>query len=248
MPNAVQLSVLLPAYNEAGQLRRNLYETIRTLEGAPSVPTQPAFYPFELIVIDDGSSDGTAAAALDVARQDKRVRVMSYQPNAGKGAALRRGFGCAQGSLVAFLDADLDLHPRLLFVLEDVMSTQHADVVIGSKQHPQSHIDYPLLRRAYSLGYFVLVQALFDLPLRDTQTGIKLFKREVLDYAFPRLSITGYAFDLELLVLAHTAGYRITDAPVSLTSQRMNRRIRPRDVMVMLRDTINLWLRMRANR
>lgn len=243
MSQQIQLTVLLPAYNEAERMRANLLETLATLDAAPA---ESAAQPFELILVDDGSSDGTADIARGVADFDARVRVVSYAPNAGKGAALRRGFEAARGSLIAFLDADLDLHPRLLLTLMETMRATGADAVIGSKWHPQSQMDYPLLRKVYSGAFYALTRLLFGLPVRDTQTGSKLFKRSVLEQAFPRMQVRHYAFDLELLVLAHVSGARITEAPVTVTTQRLNQRIRLRDVARMLVDTFGIWWRLRV--
>lgn len=243
MTQPIQLSVLLPAYNEAERLRVNLFEVLKTLDEAS---TEADAHPFELILVDDGSSDDTAGIARGVAQRDARVRVVSYAPNAGKGAALQRGFEVSRGNLVAFLDADLDLHPRLLLDLLQVMRAQNADVVIGSKRHPASHVDYPVLRRIYSAAYFALTQLLFNLPVHDTQTGIKLFRREVLESAFPRMQARQYAFDLELLALANLAGARIAEAPVTVTSRRLSQRIHLGAVVTMFVDTLKIWWRLRV--
>ena len=101
MTQPIQLSVLLPAYNEAERLRVNLFEVLKTLDEAS---TEADAHPFELILVDDGSSDDTAGIARGVAQRDARVRVVSYKPNAGKGAALRRGFEVARGNPIAFLE------------------------------------------------------------------------------------------------------------------------------------------------
>ena len=93
---------------------------------------------------------------------------------------------------------------------------RNADVVIGSKFHPESRVEYPRLRRIYSFFYYMLVRTLFGLPVRDTQTGIKLFKREVLERVLPRVLVKRFAFDLELLANAHHFGYRIVEAPVEV--------------------------------
>jgi glycosyltransferase involved in cell wall biosynthesis len=239
-----QLSVLMPAYNESDCLAANLRATLKELDTAPA---NSGVAPFEIIVVDDGSTDGTAAVAEQVALMDARLRVVSYPGNIGKGGALRRGFECAQGRWVAFLDADLDLHPCLLFTMIGIQRQQCADAVIGSKQHPASRVNYSRLRRLYSLCYYALVRVLFDLPIRDTQTGIKLFRREVLAYAFPKMRVKRYAFDLELLVLAHQAGYLLAEAPVTVASRRLNQRIRVKDVMAMLMDTFSIWWRVRLH-
>ena len=244
MSNPIQLSVLMPAYNEADRLHNNLIETITTLQaGTPAADCLS----FEVIVINDGSQDGTAEVALAVAENEPHLHVVTYSRNLGKGGALRQGFEQAHGNLVAFLDADLDLHPRLLFELLDVMRNAGADVVIGSKSHPKSHVEYPILRRVYSRVYYTLVALLFGLPVQDTQTGIKIFKHVVLEREFPRMRVRGYAFDLELLALAHADGYKIVSAPVSVVNQRLNQRIRIKDVLAMLRDTLATWWRMRRS-
>jgi dolichol-phosphate mannosyltransferase len=96
------------------------------------------------------------------------------------------------------------------------MQLDDADIVIGSKFHPNSKIQYPVLRRFVSLGYYYLVKILFGLPVHDTQTGLKLFKSEVLKKVLPRILVKEFAFDIEVLVNAHRLGYKIVEAPISL--------------------------------
>lgn len=202
----VRLSVLMPAHNEGAHLYENIAETRRSLQEFGD--------PYEIIVIDDASRDNTLAEARRAAAAWTDVRVRECTAHAGKGGALREGFADAGGELVVFLDSDLDLHPRQLRVFLDVMDRTGADVVIGSKRHPDSVLDYPAHRRAVSFVYFVLVRLMFHLPIHDTQTGLKLFRRGVLAAVFPQMLVKKYAFDLELLVLAHRAGYAIAEAPV----------------------------------
>jgi len=128
-------------------------------------------------------------------------------------------------------------HPRQIWTLYEVMQQTRADVVIGSKRHPESKLDYPLQRRFVSWGYFSLVHLLFGLPIHDTQTGIKLFRREVLEQVFPRMQIKRFAHDLELLVGAHRFGYRIAEAPVTLTFR--GGKMGP---LALLRASFNVWL------
>ena len=128
------------------------------------------------------------------------------------------------------------------------MEREHADVVIGSKRHPDSKVEYPWHRRFISTTYFFLVKFLFGLPIRDTQTGIKLFRREVLAQVFPRMLVKRYAFDLELLTLAHHFGYRIAQAPVTLETKRYQHRIRVIDILHTFWDTLAIWYRMHVLR
>jgi hypothetical protein len=121
-------------------------------------------------------------------------------------------------------------------------------VVIGSKFHPESRVEYPRLRRIYSFIYFLLVRALFGLPVRDTQTGIKLFKREVLEHVLPRVLVKRFAFDLELLANAHHFGYKITEAPVEVNFKRVCSRLRLPAVWNVFLDTLAIFYRMRIVR
>jgi glycosyltransferase involved in cell wall biosynthesis len=168
--------------------------------------------------------------------------------NKGKGNALICGTAYSKGEYVAFLDADMDLHPEQLENFFAIMNSRGADVVIGSKFHPQSKVEYPRLRRIYSFFYFMLVRSLFGLPVRDTQTGIKLFKREVLEKVLPRVLVKRFAFDLELLANVHHFGYRIVEAPVVVNFNRVCSRLRLAAVWNVFVDTLAIFYRMRILR
>jgi glycosyltransferase involved in cell wall biosynthesis len=211
----LKISVIMPAYNESRVIYESVLVTADTLKDND----------YEIIVVDDGSLDATYTEALRAAqvvnnRPTKgQVKVFRNEPNRGKGQTLKTGCSHATGDLVAFLDADLDLNPCLLWTLYEVMQESEADVVIGSKNHPNSKLFYPWHRKVLSQSYFALIHLLFGLPLHDTQTGIKLFRREVLEQVLPRMRVQRFAYDLELLVGAHRFGYRIAEAPVEVTFQ-----------------------------
>jgi glycosyltransferase involved in cell wall biosynthesis len=235
------LSILMPAYNEANSIAENVCETVETMHAMGM--------DFEIVVIDDGSMDGTHAAASNALRAwPEHVRVVRCNRNEGKGNALICGAAYSRGEHVAFLDADMDLHPEQLENFFAVMTARKADAVIGSKFHPDSQVDYPFLRRIYSFFYYVLVRTLFGLPVRDTQTGIKLFKREVLDRVLPRILVKRFAFDLELLANVHHFGYRIVEAPVTLNFKRVCSRLRLPAVWNVFLDTLAIFYRMRILR
>jgi glycosyltransferase involved in cell wall biosynthesis len=199
-----KISVILPAFNEGALIVDRVREIARELGKRDH----------EIIVVDDGSTDGTYACAQQAAAQVPEARVIHYAPNRGKGYALRQGFLNSRGELVAFLDADKELSPQQLVTFEQVMIESGADAVIGSKMHPRSRSNYPLSRRAVSYAYFTLVHALFGLPIHDTQTGIKLFRRAVLEQLLPRMQVDRFAFDLELLVAVHMYRYSMVEVPV----------------------------------
>ncbi len=229
------VSVVIPAFNEASLVARCVDETVATLDGLG--------FRHEVIVVDDGSDDGTADLARAVADGYPNVRVVGHEVNRGKGSALIRGAGAAVGDLVLFMDADLEVHPRQLRLLWRTMEETGADVVIGSKLHPESKIDYPADRRVLSYGYYWLVRALFHLPVHDTQTGLKLYRRAVLSRVLPRLVIKRYAHDLEVLVNVHRLGYTIAEAPVVVTRIRPFPRVGVRDAWHVAWDTAAIFYR-----
>ena len=208
------LSVVMPAYNEASVIKTNLFETIRVLD--------EFCYDFELIVVDDGSTDGTYEQIVSISEEDKRVVPVSTPLNAGKGDALKSGVNYTTGTYVAFLDSDLDLHPSQLKSFMDMMKERNADVVIGSKMHKDSKIDYPMQRRIISHIYFMFLRILFRLNIHDTQTGIKLFKGDLIRGVMKKILVKRFAYDVEVLVLCYRTGAKIIEHPIELEYKRQN--------------------------
>jgi glycosyltransferase involved in cell wall biosynthesis len=230
------ISVVVPAYNEAAHIVETLREVVRALEAEGAT--------FEVIVVDDGSPDRTYREALKFVSPPGRVRVVYYDDNLGKGNALTCGTWFARGDYIVFLDADLDLHPSQLPVLFAIMKRTGADVVIGSKRHRDSVVEYPFIRRAYSVVYYSLVRLMFGLPIEDSQTGLKVFRAEVLQRVLPRILVKRFAFDIEVLANAHRLGYRIESGPVRIQFRRRMGRIRFKDALNILVDTLAIFYRM----
>ena len=228
-----RLSVILPAYNESRHIYANLAQVCAALHGQD----------FEVVVVDDGSQDATFSESQRAAAASLPVRVARQEVNRGKGAALFHGFQLAAGELVAFLDSDLEIAPEYVLRLWEVMQAAGADVVIGTKKSGENR--FPFLRRVLSQGYRRLVALLFGLSLNDTQTGIKLFKREVLEVAVPRLAVSRFAFDIELLVAVTRFGYRVVECPVKTAYHRAGSvgRIGLRQMAGMLWDTLAIYYR-----
>ncbi len=199
---------------------------------------------YEIVVVDDGSTDGTPAEIERAAGDFDNLNVVLLSENQGKGNALIRGFQASRLDLVCFIDADLDLHPRQVESLLEVMERTGADVVIGSKRHRDSSLDYPWYRKLFSTVYYLLILLLFRLPVKDTQTGIKLFRREVLARAFPRIVCKRYTLDLELLVVVRRLGYTIAEAPVTLTFQGKFGRIGWEAIRNIITDTMAIFYRL----
>ena len=231
-----KFSILIPVHNEEKGIKHNLREVKKTLDELGCN--------YEIIAIDDGSSDNSYSALKDLEKEIPSLTVQKNSKNFGKGRALKKAFKYANGDLVVWLDADLDLHPFQIKAFYDIMVLDDADIVIGSKMHPNSKINYPFFRKIISFGYYFLTRILFNLPCHDTQTGIKLFKKEVLDDVFPRILVKEFAFDLEVLVNAHRLGFKLVEAPVILENRRDYGRIGADSVFTMFIDTIAIWYRM----
>ncbi|MCK5242969.1 glycosyltransferase [bacterium] len=231
-----RFSVIMPAYNEGRYLAQNIQQTCEVMESLNET--------YEVVVVDDGSRDNTATIINEVAQGNDKIKPVVLTGNSGKGFALREGFQKTKGELIFFLDADLDLDPKQFNVLYDIYRKEQVQVVVGSKRHPQSKLNYPRRRRIVSAVYFFLVKLLFGLPIRDTQTGIKLFQRQVLEKIFPKIVVKKYAFDLELLVLAHHYGYRIAEAPVVVNYTSKFGHIGLNAIFKTWWDTMAIWYRL----
>lgn len=231
-----KISIIMPAFNEGHHIYNNIKETAKVFEGFDS--------DYEIVIVSDGSMDGTLEEARKAAHENKHIIVKQHRRNYGKGRTIKMGSKFVKGDLVLFLDADLDLHPGQVQVLFDIMNLKEADVVIGTKRHPDSIVDYPWHRRITSAVYFFLVKLLFGLPISDTQTGIKLFKKEVVQKVFPKITVKKYAYDLEALILAHYFKYKIAEAPVRLDSTHKWKLVKWRNIFDTWWDTMAIFYRL----
>ena len=243
-----RLSVIMPVYNLAPSIAENLRETAE-LFARYGVRT-------ELIPVDDGSTDGTADVLQKIAAEWNQrpestnagtvvIAPVICPKNGGKGAALRAGFEASTGEYVLLLDGDLDIHPKQTPWFFDQLVRKGADIVIGSKRHPRSVVQYPWHRRLVSWVYFTLVRFFVGLKVTDTQTGMKLFKRAVLGEALGRMLVKTYAFDLELLAIAHQRGAKIAEAPVVIRFGDKFGCLRPKTVKTMAFDSLAVFYRLR---
>ena len=228
----LDLSIIVPAYNEAERLPATL-EALRTFLGTRS--WRP-----EIIVADDGSTDRTAAVAEAVAAVATfPLRVVSLGVNQGKGAAVKHAVGFARGTFIGFVDADL---PYAIDGLD--LAMQHladgADLAIGGRDLPGSSKvrGYTWVRWLPGQVYSLLVNALAVHGIPDTQCGFKWFRARIARELFTRVTLTGFAFDVELLVVAQRWGLRIDRIPVRFTHSDDSRIRLARDSARMLKD---LW-------
>lgn len=228
------LSIIIPAYNEEKNIRKTIVDLISQLN---NIDRQ-----YEVIVVSDGSRDKTFERVKSL--KIKNVKAFEYYPNRGKGYSLTYGVNKSRGQVVTFFDAGGDFDAQHIDKFIKLMEVFDADIVIGSKRHPASQVNYPLIRRLYSRIYQLIIRLLFNLNIRDTQTGLKVFKKEVLNKVLPRALVKRYAFDLELLVIAKRLGYtRIFEAPVKMNFNDVNSGINFKSIYFMILDTLAIFYR-----
>lgn len=233
MAQQPRLSFVLPAYNEEAFIEGAL----RGLDAA----VKGGGLPYEVVVVDDGSVDRTFAVASAYAVRNGHVKVIRYDRNMGKGYAVKTGFLNASGDVVVFADSDLevDLHE----VSRYVAALQYGDIVVASKWHPASRVEVPLSRRFLSCGFNVLVRFLTGVPLRDTQSGLKAMRKSAFAKVFPRLAVKRYAFDVELLAVAHLYRLKVVEMPVSV---KLEASFSLREVGKMFVDLLGVAYRLRV--
>ena len=231
--HGVELSVVVPFYNPGDALRRTVSQLVSCLR-AQGVR-------FEVIAVSDGSTDGSEHTLTNLAPE---VRVLTANHNQGKGGALHLGFARARGAWVGMVDADGDIDPvHLVEYLNIARTGQHA-VVYADKRHTNSTSASSPFRKIVSIVYSTLVAMLFMLGVRDTQTGCKIFRRDVLADVLPKLQETRFAFDLEFFVAAKAHG--ITDmvpAPVRLEERTAGSTVGTKAILRTIRDTLTIYTR-----
>jgi glycosyltransferase involved in cell wall biosynthesis len=228
------ISILMPAYRLADTIGENIDRVARLSDALGEI---------EIIVCDDGSDDGTGAAAVAAAAMHPNAIVLSHEENRGKGAALKTAFLASKGRIVVFLDGDLDLPPGQVPSFIERFEALGVDGLVGSKRDAMAAIEYPAIRRVLSNTYTTIVHVMFRLPVRETQTGLKVFTRDALDDVMPVLQVNRYTFDIELLVRMNRLGMRLAETPVMLGAGAATTGLSAGTLVEMARDTLLVWLR-----
>lgn len=232
----VDVTLVVPFRNVGGpRLAAHLGDICQTLTASA--------LSYEVIPVSDGSTDDSEQALQGLPAES--VRPIVWADNRGKGEALRAGLAHGRGQYLGFIDGDGDIPARVLADYVALARSEQPDVVVGSKRHTDSKVWYPPARRLYSVGYQVLTTVLFGLRVRDTQTGVKLVRRDVLAEVLPRMVEKRFAFDLELLAVAHRLGYsHMAELPVTI-GERFPSTISLTAVWRMLQDTLATFWRLR---
>lgn len=201
------LSIIVPAYKQEKTIARDIKRLQKVLSSLS--------LDYEIIVVVDGIVDKTFEIVKTF--EAKNIRILSYEKNRGKGFAIKYGVNEAKGDIIGFIDAGMELDPIEISIMLDIMDFNDADIVIGSKLHPNSKVNYPYFRKILSWGYRTLTHLIFGFNVRDVQVGFKIFKKEVAKNVFPRILVKRFAFDVEVLAVAYNLKYtKIYESPIKL--------------------------------
>lgn len=234
-----KISLIIPAFKQEKTIVTNIRKMMDVLDQIP--------YGYEIIVVVDGRIDKTYEKIKSF--RSSRIRIYQYSKNQGKGYAIKYGALKSKGDIVGFIDAGFDIDLTGISMLLNHMLWYDADIIIGSKMHPVSKVNYPVYRKILSWGYRTFTRALFGFKVRDTQAGIKFYKEKVVRDVFPRLLVKTFAFDVEILALSYALGYKkIYEAPIKLNFKGKST-ITPanllRTISFMLWDTAAVFYRVR---
>ncbi len=224
------ISIVIPAYNEERRLPATLSAVLAHLSRRP--------WRFaEVLVVDDGSTDGTAGVVEEFCRSHPAVRLLKNPGNRGKGYSVRHGMLEANGDWVLFTDADLSAPIEELDKLLEAAEEQGAAVAIGSRALDRSLIavHQSFFRESAGRVFNLLMQLLTGLPFRDTQCGFKLFEARAAREVFRRQRLERFGFDVEVLFIARRLGYRTVEVPVRWSHSEGTK-------VSMFRDSLNMFL------
>lgn len=201
------LSIIVPAYNEAERIPKTLLDIDKRLDGA--------VYSYEIVVVNDGSTDNTAAIVRNMTKVVRNLKLIDLKENSGKGGTVRQGMLLSSGKVRIFTDAD---NSTSIDQFEQMMPffKEGYEVVIGSRALAGAKLDPPesLFRQVAGKGLNLIVQTLLLPGIWDTQCGFKAFTDEAAEKIFTASSIPGWGFDVEVLSLAKHLGYKIKEVPV----------------------------------
>jgi glycosyltransferase involved in cell wall biosynthesis len=222
------ISLIIPIFNQAAKISYSLKKIKQAVE--------LAFSNYELIVVNDGSTDDTLTILKGVAMTDEHVHILSYTPNRGKGYAVRQGVLHSHGDAVIFLDGDLDISPDLVKDYVERLST--SDLVIASKRHPDSIVRIPRSREFLSRAFNLLIKVTLGITQRDTQVGFKAGKGDIMRKIFRNVSVNRYAFDVEFLAIASILHLKVQEMPVIM---KIERRFNTKEIVKMFSDVMRIY-------
>ena len=196
---------------------------------------------YEIIVVNDGSTDGTRNIVSRISSFDETIRLISYSINMGKGYAIKQGVLHSRGKYVMFLDGDGEISTDVLSKYLEHMAT--ADIVIASKYHPLSVVNVPTSRRFLSKCFHLFVKLMLGIKVSDTQVGLKAGKGDRFRKIFQRVMVKRYAFDAEMLAVAGIMGLKVDELPVNID---LDKSFKKKEIVKMALDILGVAFRLRV--
>jgi glycosyltransferase involved in cell wall biosynthesis len=229
----VQVSVVFPAYNEVDYLDTAVEETKKTLDKFAAS--------YEIVIAEDGSSDGTAERSEELAQKFSYVKHIHGEERLGRGTALNNAFRQSKGDVFVYMDLDLATDLKHLKALTEAIVIEGYDFATGSRMLPESKVERSLRRSISSKTYNFLVRRMLGSKLRDHQCGFKAFKREPTLQLIKEVGARHWFWDTEILVRAQRKGYRVKEIPVEWKSGRQTKVNLFKDSYNMGKQVIRLW-------
>jgi dolichol-phosphate mannosyltransferase len=231
----LSLSVIVPVFNQERKISYSLKKIKEAVESA--------FSNYELIVVNDGSTDNTLTLLRSIALADEHIQIVSYTPNRGKGYAVRQGVINSHGDAVMFVDGDLDISPHSIKDYVERLST--SDLVIASKRHPKSSVTIPRSREFLSRVFNFITRVATGIPQKDTQAGFKVGDGEIMRTIFKNISVNRYAFDVELFAIASILHLKVQEMPVIM---KIDRKFNIKEIANMFIDVARISYKYRIAR
>jgi glycosyltransferase involved in cell wall biosynthesis len=231
----VQVSVVIPIHNKE--------KTISILLSKIKEVLSSTFQSYEIVLVNDGSFDNTFWVLQEEKKIDSCLKVISYNPNRGKGYAVKTGVIESSGNIVIFIDGDLDIsHSKIKDYVNELGS---CDLVVASKRHPQSKVYAPSSRKFLSRTFNLLVRLSIGIKIKDTQSGLKAGNGDILRTIFEIMLVKRYAFDVELITIATMLNLKIKEMPIEIN---LDHGFKLKDIVKMVLDVTNITYRYRINR
>lgn len=202
-----ELTLILPCYNEASHIRKSIARIVSVLDDSN--------LDYEIILIDDASMDNTKRYIKTIAKRYSRIKYFFHKKNVGRGGTVQEGILKAKGSVVGFIDVDIEVDPTYIPYFVELIKKNKYDIVLGSRHYPFNFLPIKyFIRTVLSLGYPLLVKIMFNLPIRDTETGYKFFKKEKILPVLGDIEDKHWFWDTEIIVRSFLYALRIHEEPV----------------------------------
>lgn len=228
-PNEMFLSIVIPLYNKHGVIQETVERLSRVLTDAQ--------FRYELIIVDDGSTDQSVAVVEEIEHELKLIKLMI---NSGKGFAVKQGIEKARGDLVVVFDADLDINPKSIICLVEMIQESKHQIIVSSKYHPKSSIDMTFTRKQIGLIWARIMKLVTGISVSDTQTGLKVYRIETAKHLFSELQSNRFAFEVEVLLKAERLGLSVGEGPVEI-SRQFKGGVRLSDGLQAIKDLFVIW-------